>query len=369
MGTASVEESEQLSRLLQQAGVPHHTLNAKTHDQEAAIIEQAGALGAVTVSTNMAGRGTDIRLGGKNEHDRDAVVALGGLYVIGTNRHESRRVDNQLRGRAGRQGDPGESRFFISLEDDLLVRYGIKNLISSKYWPKPQDNPVEHFVINREVARAQRIVEGQNFEIRKTLWKYANLTEHQRQHIHQWRQDVLCDPTSMNVCATKASERYEALRILVDGHALQQAEQQITLFHIDRCWADYIAYLGHIRDGIHLVSLSGERPLDEFHKVCAETFPKLLQRIEDEIVATFEAIEVTERRIAMGKIGLRGPSSTWTYQLNDTPFANQLQQMLIGNQNIAFAGGGALMLGPFLILWGLWQRFRKRKNGDKQISR
>ena len=151
----------------------------------------AGAIGAVTISTNMAGRGTDIRLGGESEADHARVAALGGLYVIGTNRHESERVDLQLRGRAGRQGDPGESRFFVSLEDDLLVRYGIHGLIPAGYIPPISDAPIESRVVTREVARAQRIVDGQNFEIRRTLARYAAVVEEQHRQLIERRQAIL----------------------------------------------------------------------------------------------------------------------------------------------------------------------------------
>ena len=139
VGTSTVTESERLAQRLRGAGVACEVLNAKNDAEEAPIVARAGAFGAVTISTNMAGRGTDIRLGGEREADRDRVAALGGLYVIGTNRHESRRVDLQLRGRAGRQGDPGESRFFVSLEDDLLVRYGIHGLIPARFLPEKSD--------------------------------------------------------------------------------------------------------------------------------------------------------------------------------------------------------------------------------------
>src|SRR2546427_4258183 len=159
VGPLTVTESERLAQRLRLEGVRCEVLNAKNDAEEARIVARAGTFGAVTISTNMAGRGTDIRLGGEREADRDRVAALGGLYVIGTNRHESRRVDLQLRGRAGRQGDPGESRFFVSLEDDLLVRYGIHNLIPARFLPEKADVPIESPVVQREVARAQRIIE------------------------------------------------------------------------------------------------------------------------------------------------------------------------------------------------------------------
>ena len=171
VGTASVEESERLGREL--ADIPHRVLNARNDEAEAAIVAEAGWPGAVTISTNMAGRGTDIRLG-------DGVAALGGLYVIGTNRHESRRIDNQLRGRSGRQGDPGCSRFFISLEDPLMVKYGDLN-------PRYRNDP----------AAVQALVEGQHLDQRLFLQNYDSPIEGQRHKIHSWRKEVLEWPQSM----------------------------------------------------------------------------------------------------------------------------------------------------------------------------
>ncbi|MBC8166478.1 MAG: accessory Sec system translocase SecA2, partial [Bryobacteraceae bacterium] len=171
VGTASVEDSELLSSRLEAAGIPHSVLNAMNDEAEAGIIAQAGALRAVTISTNMAGRGTDILPGGDPPKDRQKVIELGGLLVIGTTRHEARRIDNQLRGRAGRQGDPGSSRFFLSLEDDLLVRFGIA------------ENP--------DIDSVQRTAESQNLEIRQTLWKYESCIEHHRRDVSSLRSDVL----------------------------------------------------------------------------------------------------------------------------------------------------------------------------------
>ncbi|MGH9937097.1 MAG: accessory Sec system translocase SecA2, partial [Blastocatellia bacterium] len=208
VGTSSVEESESLARKLSEAGVACRALNAKNDEAEAEIIAEAGAVGAVTISTNMAGRGTDIRLGGTREEERERVVKLGGLYVIGTNRHESRRIDDQLRGRAGRQGDPGTSRFFVSLEDDLMARFGIDNLIPPKIRPAPQDEAIEHPAVRREVERLQRIVEGQNYEIRKTLWRYSSLVEEQRRALQDWRVAALTGEAELELCAERLPERY-----------------------------------------------------------------------------------------------------------------------------------------------------------------
>jgi preprotein translocase subunit SecA len=325
-----VGESERLADALQNAGIECQVLNAKNDEMEAKIVAQAGSLNAVTISTNMAGRGTDIRLGGVEERDHQAVAALGGLYVIGTNRHDSRRIDNQLRGRAGRQGDPGSSRFFISLEDDLLKRYGIEELIPPEHRFPRQDEPIDDPVIGREIARAQRIIEGQNFEIRRTLWNYSFVVEEQRRIIHQKRRDVLQEGASTSLLAERACERFLKLRATVGEEVLRNVERQITLFHIDRCWAGYLAQIDHIRDGIHLFSAGGQNPLDEFHRAVADSFHALMRKIDDEIIKTFNSAEINEDGIDMAREGLVRPTSTWTYLINDNPFGDFMKGLREG---------------------------------------
>ncbi len=330
VGTSSVGESEQLAAALQQAGVRCDVLNAKNDQVEAQIVAEAGALNAVTISTNMAGRGTDIRLGGAGERDRDKVVDLGGLYVIGINRHESRRIDDQLRGRAGRQGDPGASRFFISLEDDLLQRYGIEELIGPEHRFKKQKHPVDEPVVGYEIARAQRIIEGQNFEIRKTLWNYSWVIEEERRIIHRRRQNVLLEKAGLRLLETQAPERYSKLRSTVGADVVRNVEKQITLFHIDRCWAEYLAQAAHIREGIHLFGAGGLNPLDEFHKTIAGLFQELMRRIDEEIMEAFNRAEITEHGIDIEKEGLGGPSATWTYLISDNPFGDFMKGLKQG---------------------------------------
>jgi preprotein translocase subunit SecA len=359
VGTSSVEESELLAGKLGAAGVSCRVLNAKNDEAEAEIIAQAGAVGAVTISTNMAGRGTDIRLGGPREEDRQRVVELGGLYVIGTNRHESRRIDDQLRGRAGRQGDPGSSRFFVSLEDDLMARFGIDKLIPPKLRPAPQAEPVDHPAIRQEVERLQRIVEGQNYEIRKTLWRYSSVVEEQRRVLQDWRMAALTGEAEMELCAAHLPDRYAALRERFGAEALQQAERAITLHHVDSAWADHLALITEIREGIHLVGLGRQDPLHEFQKQISEAFLKLRETIEERIVETFAAAKITERGIELDQAALRGPSSTWTYLINDRALP-QLQQMLYGHGNIAFAMGAVLTTWPLLVAWKVWQRSKKK---------
>jgi preprotein translocase subunit SecA len=271
VGTASVEESERLSGRLQRAGVPHEVLNAKNDEAEAKIVKRAGQLGAVTVSTNMAGRGTDIPLGG------DAVRDLGGLYVLGTNRHEARRIDYQLRGRAGRQGDPGTSRFFVSLEDDLMARYGIDEFADVS--------------VLEALDTVQRIIESQNLEIRRTLWKYEGLMEQHRLEIAKQRRTILIDK--------EMSER----------------ERRVRLIKIDEVWSDYLASVADLRSGIHWESWTGKDPLHTFLVRATAIFEEAVQRIEDE---TNERLECEEDDAPVEDVIDR--SATWTYLVNDQPF-------------------------------------------------
>jgi len=360
VGTSSVEESESLARKLSEAGVACRALNAKNDEAEAEIIAEAGAIGAVTISTNMAGRGTDIRLGGAREEERERVIALGGLYVIGTNRHESRRIDEQLRGRAGRQGDPGTSRFFVSLEDDLMARFGINNLIPPKIRPAPQDEPIEHPAVRREVERLQRIVEGQNYEIRKTLWRYSSLVEEQRRALQDWRMAALTGEAELELCAARLPERYAELRDRFGVEIPREAERAITLSHIDAAWAEHLALIAEVREGIHLVGLGRQDPLYEFTKRITGAFVKLHQTVEERIVETFAAAKITEDGIDLDQAGLRGPSSTWTYLINDRAMP-QLQQMLYGHGGSAFAIAAVLTTWPLLIAWAMWRRLTKER--------
>ncbi len=319
IGTGSVEESELLAEKLSVVNIECNVLNAKNDEMEAGIIADAGAFGRVTVSTNMAGRGTDIKLGGKDEKDRDRVVALGGLYVIGTNRHESRRVDDQLRGRAGRQGDPGSSRFFISLEDDLMLRYRLKDLIPKAVYPKKQMAPIVHSVIKREIRNAQRIVEGQNFDIRRTLSKYSVIIERQRRSIYSWKMDLLSETTYMSLMPSHLPDRFSELSRKLGVAPLIKAERQVALYFISKCWADYLDYMSYVQDSIYLVNIGGKVPIDEYNKTAVVGFEKLKEEITTEVVQILAKAEITADGIDLEKEGLRAPTSTWTYIVDDRP--------------------------------------------------
>ncbi|MCR4436079.1 MAG: accessory Sec system translocase SecA2 [Clostridiales bacterium] len=358
VGTCSVEESERLAAKLKAAGIDCRVLNAKNDELEAKIIANAGALGAVTVSTNMAGRGTDIKLGGEQEQDREQVVREGGLYVIGTNLHESRRIDNQLRGRAGRQGDPGSSRFFISLEDDLLRKYKVKNLIPPSIYPQRREEPVENPVIRRKIAGAQRIIEGQNFEIRRTLTKYSALMEQQRRMIYKWRKDLLEDRVFPGLMQSRLSERWHRLCALVGEEGVRRAEKQAALYFINKCWTDYLDYMSYIREGIHLVNVGGKTPVHEFNKIAVEAFERLTEDIKNEIVGLLARAEITEAGINMEKEGLKAPSSTWTYLVNDSP-----EQL--GINPAGFSPLAAAVNLPLWLIMTLYHRFFRKKGGNE----
>jgi preprotein translocase subunit SecA len=362
VGTLTVEESERLAERLRSAGIVCEILNAKNDEQEARIVARAGTLGAVTISTNMAGRGTDIRLGGEEEANHERVAALGGLYVIATNRHESRRVDLQLRGRAGRQGDPGASRFFLSLEDDLLVRYGIHNLLRGRFVPGRHDQPIDDPLVNEEIARAQRIIEGQNFEVRKTLSRYSSVVEDQHRLLMERRHALLHGHEVPDVWKNAAPERYAALVASSSEDDVERAERAVTLFHIDRVWRDHLAYCADLREGIHLVSLGGMDPLSRFRSEVMAAFRAVEVVIDNAVLETLPLVTAGADGIDLGAIGITGPSSTWTYLVNDDPFRNQVLLKLIGPGGPTIAIYASALLGPLFLLWGLVERFlRKRK--------
>ncbi len=352
VGTVSVRESEAIGDLLRRRGIACEVLNARQDAHEAEIIARAGTLGAVTISTNMAGRGTDICLGGGDPAQHAQVAALGGLYVIGTNRHESLRIDNQLRGRAGRQGDPGSSRFFISLEDDLIQRYGVMSLIPKNHRPERSLTPIVDPVVAREIARAQRIVEGQNFDIRRTLWKYSELVDQQRTIVYRWRQELLDGDADPAVCAKRAAEHYTALVGQVGAEAVRQAEQLVTVHALDHAWAEHLTLIEDIREGIHLQRYGGREPVVEFHRQIVEAFGELMDRVNDEAVTIFTRLQIRDGEIDLAAAGVAGSSSTWTYLVNDNPFST-LGLSLMASRNVgaaAVTGFIAALYLPVTIL-------------------
>lgn len=279
VGTASVADSERISVLLKPTGIAHRVLNARNDAEEAPIIAQAGQKGAVTISTNMAGRGTDIQLG-------EGVAELGGLYVIGTCRHEARRIDHQLRGRSGRQGDPGESRFFLSLEDDLMLRFGLADVLAKMREPA------------EALGHIQRVIEGENLEIRKTLLKYDSLIEQQRRVVHELRFSVLF------------GER-------------ECTNPRAALLKIDDLWSGYMSDIAELKSGVHWLSFGGKNPLNEFLQT-ADTMFSLL-KIE------MEAAVADPENCGMPDSYQRG--ATWTFVTTDQPLGDIQERFVRGIAN------------------------------------
>ena len=272
VGTRDVAESEELHERLVKAGIPAVVLNAKNDAEEAEVIAEAGMLGKVTVSTQMAGRGTDIRLGGSDEADHDAVAELGGLHVIGTGRHHTERLDNQLRGRAGRQGDPGSSVFFASWEDDVVVA----NLEPQKL---PMQTDEDGRIVNEKAAQllghAQRVAEGKLLDVHANTWRYNQLVAQQRAIISERRDTLLRTETARDELKERSPKRYEELVEQIGEDPLVRISRQIMLYHLDRGWADHQAYLADIRESIHLRALGRQDPLDEFHRLAVDAFASL----------------------------------------------------------------------------------------------
>ncbi len=327
IGTASVDETESLADSLRAAGVTCRVLNASNDYLEAEIIADAGAPGAVTISTNMAGRGTDICLGGTEPDRYKEIVNLGGLYVIGTNRHESRRIDNQLRGRSGRQGDPGESRFFVSLQDPLISQHGIAELVSQS---SKTNEPLSDDETAARISYVQRVIEGESFEIRRTLRVYSELLEIQRRTISKDREALM---VGKKAPAALRKHNPELQKQLIDrwGESLiNNAEREVTLIHLDWCWSDHLAHAAEIRQGIHLVSFGGYNPFDVFNKEMNLEFGAFLTEVERKVVQTMETATFTANGIDLAEEGLKGPSSTWTFMINDNPRGAVLGQILKG---------------------------------------
>ncbi|WP_344315244.1 accessory Sec system translocase SecA2 [Fodinicola feengrottensis] len=327
IGTLDVAESERLGEALIEAGLECSVLNAKNDAEEARIIAEAGTYGAITVSTQIAGRGVDIRLGGSDSKDSERVVELGGLYIIGVGRHESRRVDNQLRGRAGRQGDPGESVFFVSVNDALVQRHGQEAL------PPPQlpdeDGQLRDPALQRAIEHAQRVSEGVHLQIHRNTWRYNYLIEQQRQVVHGRRDEVLRGTGTIERLEDRCGERYDELVEKFGLEKAAEAARQIELYHLDRAWADHLAALSDIREGVHLRSLGRLDPLDEFHREAIPEFERMLADVDEQVEKTFNEVPMTDDgQPDLDVVGLTRATTTWTYVIKENPFGSEWERTL-----------------------------------------
>ncbi|MEN1985020.1 accessory Sec system translocase SecA2 [Paenibacillus hubeiensis] len=323
VGTSSVEESDMLAEALAVAGVPCHVLNAKNDAKEAEIIAKAGEIGAVTVSTNMAGRGVDIRLGGGDPAQAEVVAKLGGLYVMGTHVNESVRIDDQLRGRSGRQGDPGASVFYISLEDELLLRFGTHKAVRV---PR-QDEALEDPALRSQITHIQRVIMGQNFDIQQELNAYSDMVEDQRRMLYA-----------------------ERLRILKGELPMSPSEQRVRLFYIDEFWAEHLAFVSYLRESIHLESLASRNPIDEFHAQITQAYEQIPAKINQESANMLRRLAGSNDPAEWEKLGLKSPASTRTYMINDQYIQNK-RSSWTGTTVFAYLGRKILRL----VLWPVYR--------------
>ena len=295
VGTRSVEKNEYLGKLLDREGIPHQILNAKHHQREGEIIAQAGKNGQVTIATNMAGRGVDILLGGNPPlaDEANKVRESGGLHVIGTERHEARRIDNQLRGRTGRQGDPGSSQFFVSLEDDLMRIFGgerIKSLMS--LLKIPDDQPIEANLVSKVIEEAQSKIEGLNFDLRKYLLDYDDVMNIHRETIYRKRKEILTATGQelrekiLNIISKMGykKEDYEKKEKEIGKDQLRQVERFIFLRILDTLWMDHLENMEYLREAVRLRAYGQRDPLIEYKNEGHKMFKKLLSALEITIV-------------------------------------------------------------------------------------
>ena len=330
VGTQDVAESEALAEALREYDIDVNVLNAKNDAEEARIIAEAGDIGRVTVSTQMAGRGTDIKLGGADETDHDAVVKLGGLAVIGTSRHRTARLDNQLRGRAGRQGDPGLALFFVSLEDDVVVVGGAGEEVTAR---PAADGSIESKRIRDWIEHCQRVTEGQLLEIHSQTWKYNKLLADQRDIIDKRRAELLDTDRAWQEIFER-SARATLLDKELPRETLVRAAREIMLYHLDLGWSDHLALMDDVRESIHLRAIARETPIDEFHRIAVREFKELAQRAVDNAVDTFNEVPIDADGAHLEEQGLARPSATWTYMVSDNPLAGSGNSLLRGIGNI-----------------------------------
>jgi preprotein translocase subunit SecA len=315
IGTVSVEKNELLSEQLRKVGVPHEVLNAKNHEREGAIIAEAGKRGAVTVATNMAGRGVDIKLGGNpsTQESYDEIKALGGLFVLGTERHEARRIDNQLRGRAGRQGDPGETQFFVSVEDSLMRVFGgervqsVMNMLNI-----PEDEPIQNGMITKSLESAQTKIEGFHFDSRKQVLSYDDVMNIQRQSVYKRRNSIVTGGPAIDAELMRLSEIHPDLPAVVGEKkeklgldVFYPVARRVMLQTIDLLWVDHLEVMDYTRQNVNLRAYGQRDPLVEYKKDGTRLFKEmeasyaqhvanLLGQLQPEMFKSVETVQMRE---------------------------------------------------------------------------
>lgn len=332
VGTTSIEKNEYLGKLLDTQGIAYELLNAKQHEKEGEIIAQAGRLGQVTIATNMAGRGVDIILGGnpKDAEQEKKVIETGGLHIIGTERHEARRIDNQLRGRAGRQGDPGSSQFFVSLEDDLLRIFGgdrIKNVMTK--FKIPEDQPIEAKIISGVIENSQSKIEGMNFDLRKHLLEYDDVLNKHREVIYKKRKEILEKSISRDdlkkwIIETmekhgRTEQDYNKKEQEITKENMEKIQKIICLRTIDLLFMDHLENMEYLRDSVRLRAYGQRDPLVEYKREGHTMFQTLMTTIETNIVSALLKISVKEKENSenqSNQIQFSAPSTTGQENIN-----------------------------------------------------
>ncbi len=314
VGTESIEESEEIASELRNKGVECAVLNAKNDTEEAAIISQAGDKGAVTISTNMAGRGVDIKLGGADCKNKDFVVGAGGLLVLATSMRESSRITRQLRGRAGRQGDIGESRFFAAADDEIMSKFELRKLAGRHFPDGHVDGAVDDKALLREAERIQRISEGDTFDERVNLMKYTMIGEKHREQTFRNRKALLDGSHNTEMWQNNCPELFGEAAEKFGAAELQKKQNLILAALLNEFWCDYLDYTAYLREGIHLTQVAGRNPAEEYNIACEEYYDNasetLPERMAEKLESLLECSSLEEYEVPM-------PTRTYTYLLDD----------------------------------------------------
>ena len=314
IGTSDIAQSEKLSGLLTAAGIEHNVLNAKNDEAEAEIIKGAGMPDAVTVSTNMAGRGVDIKLGGADEKRRDEAVNAGGLYAIGTFLAESARINDQLRGRAARQGDPGQSRLFVSLDEKIMTIYRLKKLIPAHKYPDPTADEITDRTVVKEVARIQKISQGKTLDERVRLLKFTMIGEKHRDLVFSARKKYLTGESVPTIWQDEFPERYEKAVSLYGEEKVAKAQLEYIKSAINMRWSGYLEFASWLRESIHLAAIGGEDPAEEYNIRCESFYETMSDDLTEEMGKALETL------ISGGadKFKIPKPKRIFTYLLEDS---------------------------------------------------
>lgn len=314
VGTSSIDESEALSEILKGLSIEHSLLNAKNDELEAEIISEAGLPNKVTISTNMAGRGVDIKLGGADERERSSAVSSGGLYVIGTFLAESARINDQLRGRAARQGDPGQSILFVSLDEQIMEDNKLDKLIPERRYPEKTTERITDKVVIREVERIQRISQGAMLSRRERLLKFAYIGEKHREITFSTRQKYINGESVPTVWEDNFPEMYGEACEKFGADTVNKLEQEYILAAINILWRNYLEYTNYLRDGIHLMAVGGKKPSDEYNIICEQYFETFAEQLTDAMEDGLRAL--LEKTPAGFKIPK--PKKIMTYLIENT---------------------------------------------------